>query len=76
MRFRFENHDAGQIYGNTRDAPYINGTLPPAYAHATNFTDELPSLPDGGERLHRPVPGRILSLSAARRRPASGPTAA
>jgi len=41
----FENHDAGQIYGNTKDAPYINGTLLPAYAHSTNFTDELPSLP-------------------------------
>ena len=39
-----ENHDAGEIYGNTRDAPYINGTLLPAYAHATNFTDELPKL--------------------------------
>jgi phosphatidylinositol-3-phosphatase len=38
-----ENHDASQIYGNTTDAPYINGTLLPAYAHATNFNDELPS---------------------------------
>jgi hypothetical protein len=41
----FENHDAGEIYGNTQDAPYINGTLLPAYAHSTNFTDELPALP-------------------------------
>jgi hypothetical protein len=40
-----ENHDAGEIYGNTKDAPYINNTLMPAYAHSTNFTDELPSLP-------------------------------
>src|SRR6476469_6340149 len=31
----FENHDAGQIYGNSKDAHY---------AHATNFTDELPGL--------------------------------
>ena len=40
----FENHDAGQIYGNSKDAPYINGTLLAHYAHATNFTDELPGL--------------------------------
>jgi hypothetical protein len=39
-----ENHDAAQIYGNTTDAPYINGTLIPGYARATNFNDELPSL--------------------------------
>ncbi|HEX7480785.1 MAG TPA: hypothetical protein VF331_23490 [Polyangiales bacterium] len=39
-----ENHDANQIYGNTTDAPYINNTLIPAYARATNFNDELPSL--------------------------------
>lgn len=39
-----ENHDASQIYGNTTDAPYINGTLMPNYARATNFNDELPSL--------------------------------
>jgi hypothetical protein len=39
-----ENHDANQIYGNTTDAPYINNTLIPQYAHTTNFTDELPSL--------------------------------
>jgi hypothetical protein len=39
-----ENHDASQIYGNKTDAPYINNTLMPAYAHATNWTDELPSL--------------------------------
>jgi hypothetical protein len=36
-----ENHDASQIYGNTTDAPYINNTLLPKYAHATNFNDEL-----------------------------------
>src|SRR5262249_20588532 len=40
-----ENHDAGEIYGNTKDAPYLNNTLLPAYSHATNFTNELPSLP-------------------------------
>jgi hypothetical protein len=39
-----ENHDASQIYGNTTDAPYINNTLIPSYAHATNFNDELPIL--------------------------------
>jgi hypothetical protein len=36
-----ENHDASQIYGNTANAPYINGTLIPAYSHATNFNDPL-----------------------------------
>jgi hypothetical protein len=47
-----ENHDATcightdkchdrQIYGNA-NAPYINDTLIPTYAHATNFKDELP----------------------------------
>jgi hypothetical protein len=36
-----ENHDSTQIYGNTTDAPYLNNTLIPAYAHATNFTDPL-----------------------------------
>jgi hypothetical protein len=39
-----ENTDASQIYGNTTDAPYINSTLLPNYAHATNWNDELPSL--------------------------------
>jgi len=39
-----ENHDASQIYGNNTNAPYINGTLIPNYARATNFNDELPSL--------------------------------
>jgi hypothetical protein len=38
-----ENHDAGQIYGNSKDAPYINGTLMATYARATTFKDELPS---------------------------------
>jgi hypothetical protein len=37
-----ENHDAGEIIGNTASAPYINNVLLPAYAHATNFVDELP----------------------------------
>jgi phosphatidylinositol-3-phosphatase len=36
-----ENHDGTQIYGDTTDAPYINGTLIPAYAHSTNFNDPL-----------------------------------
>lgn len=36
-----ENHDATEIYGNTSSAPYINHTLLPSYAHATNFNDEL-----------------------------------
>ena len=35
-----ENHDATQIYGNTK-APYINNTLIPDYAHASNFNDAL-----------------------------------
>ena len=29
------------IYGNTRDAPYLNGTLAAQGARATNFIDEL-----------------------------------
>ncbi len=37
-----ENHDATEIYGNP-DAPYVNGTLLAAGAHATAFGDELPS---------------------------------
>ena len=36
-----ENHDSAQIYGNTTNAPYINNTLIPSYAHATNFNDTL-----------------------------------
>lgn len=36
-----ENHDSSQIYGNTSSAPYINNTLIPNYARATNFNDEL-----------------------------------
>jgi hypothetical protein len=40
-----ENQDADRIYGNVGDAPYINGTLIPRYAHATAFSDELPELP-------------------------------
>ena len=40
-----ENKAASQIYGNTTNAPYINNTLIPTYARATNFNDELPSLP-------------------------------
>jgi hypothetical protein len=40
-----ENQDAERIYGNTADAPFINGTLLPRYAHATAFADALPALP-------------------------------
>ncbi len=39
-----ENHDAGQIFGNTSSAPYINNTLIPKGARGTNFIDTLPSL--------------------------------
>lgn len=38
-----ENEPSSAIYGNTADAPYINGLLATA-AHATMFTDELPTL--------------------------------
>ena len=31
----------GYIYGNMKDAPFINGTLAAEAARATNFTDEL-----------------------------------
>jgi hypothetical protein len=40
----FENKPSSAIYGNTTDAPYINGLLPNAAA-AMMFGDELPSLP-------------------------------
>ena len=40
----FENRDAIALYGNVEDAPYINATLLPNYAHATNFNDELPEM--------------------------------
>ncbi|MEO8797070.1 MAG: alkaline phosphatase family protein [Polyangiaceae bacterium] len=40
-----ENKAQTQIYADTADAPYINGTLLPAYAHTTNFNDELPAAP-------------------------------
>ncbi len=39
-----ENKAQAQIYGNMTSAPYINGTLIPAYAHTTAFGDELPAL--------------------------------
>jgi hypothetical protein len=38
-----ENESASAIYGDTTNAPYINNTLIPTAAHATMFTDELPS---------------------------------
>jgi phosphatidylinositol-3-phosphatase len=36
-----ENTDAKEIYGNVKRAPYINGTLMPNYARATDFNDPL-----------------------------------
>ncbi len=39
----FENHDANAIYGNSSQAPYINGTLMPKYARSTRFADVLPN---------------------------------
>lgn len=39
-----ENKAQAQIYGNTTDAPYINGTLVKSYAYTSAFTDELPAL--------------------------------
>lgn len=36
-----ENKDDSEIYGDTTDAPDINGTLMKTYAYATSFTDEL-----------------------------------
>ena len=38
-----ENKPSAGIYGNTTNAPYINGLMPTA-AYATKFKDELPSL--------------------------------
>jgi len=40
-----ENKDPSDIYGNAGNAPFINGTLLPRYAHATAFSDALPKLP-------------------------------
>jgi hypothetical protein len=37
-----ENHASAQIYGSP-DAPYINNTLIPQYARATNYVDNLAS---------------------------------
>ncbi|MEO6572695.1 MAG: hypothetical protein ABIP89_02560, partial [Polyangiaceae bacterium] len=39
-----ENKAQTLIYGDAINAAYINGTLLGAYAHTTNFADELPSL--------------------------------
>ncbi len=39
-----ENESSTLIYGNMQYAPYINTTLIPMAAKATNFTDELPAL--------------------------------
>lgn len=41
-----ENESASAIYGDVKNAPYLNGTLMPMAAYATSFTDSLPkSLP-------------------------------
>jgi len=48
-----ENQDAKNIYDNTDECPYINGTLLPRYAHATAFTDPLadgPTIQRASER--------------------------
>jgi hypothetical protein len=37
-----ENTDANQIYGKKQRAPYINNTLMPIAARASNFNDPLP----------------------------------
>lgn len=37
-----ENSDAGEVYGNSAEAPYINGVLMPQAAHAEDFLDLLP----------------------------------
>jgi hypothetical protein len=37
-----ENHDSTEIIGNMASAPYINGTLLPCFASASNFNDPLP----------------------------------
>lgn len=37
-----ENCDPSMIYGNTAEAPYINGTVLPRSAHAASFYDRLP----------------------------------
>jgi hypothetical protein len=39
-----ENQSAKDIYGSSK-APYINGVLLAQYASASNFADDLPSLP-------------------------------
>lgn len=55
-----ENKDASRIYGNSRQAPYINKHLLPKAARARNFRDILPlSVPSG--------PHYIL-MQAARRK--------
>ncbi len=36
-----ENHDEGEVVGNAKDAPYINGTLLQAYASTSNFVDQF-----------------------------------
>jgi hypothetical protein len=38
-----ENTGAAQIYGNTARAPFINSTLMPIAARASNFNDPLPN---------------------------------
>src|SRR5437667_4727070 len=37
-----ENTDADQIYGKPKRAPFINKSIIPKFARATNFNDPLP----------------------------------
>ena len=39
-----ENTDAVDIYGKKARAPYINNSIIPNYARASNFADPLPKL--------------------------------
>jgi YVTN family beta-propeller protein len=41
--FYFENEDFGQVIGNTRQAPYLNGLLPRASLLASFYAEEHPS---------------------------------
>src|SRR5215831_4997726 len=38
-----ENENISEVYGDDSGAPYINLTLIPGYARATNFVDQLPA---------------------------------
>ena len=43
--FQVAKDDKNYIYGNSKQAPYINKVLIPSAARAMNFIDELPDLP-------------------------------